>query len=536
MHQIAPIKIPSIVASMILMAGIAGSLNASDRSRPNVLVYIVDDWGWQDTSVPFWSQKTRWNDFFQTPNLEKLASTGMKFTQAYACSVCSPSRTSIMTGQNAARHKVTNWTLQKNGETSHKTQKLSAPTHWERNGLQPGQSNIAQVLQDRGYLTIHAGKAHWGAFDTPGSEPENLGFTINIGGHAAGGPGHYHGEKNYGNKPKGGYTKPWGIPGLEKYHGSKTHLTDATTIEAIKAMKKAVQNEMPFYLYLAHYAVHAPIMPHRKHAIHYEGKNYPESTIPITKRESDYASMVEGIDASLGEVLKAIEELGQSEKTIVIVLSDNGGLTLHARGQSPYKTGANSHCWPLREGKGSAYEGGTRIPLIVSWAKTGKGSNAYRDKIVKIPKNSVCNIPVIIEDIPMTILDLVTKEDPKKLLPNADGVSLVSLLNDPEFHIPNYTRPLVFHYPHQWTGRPSGGYQSHSSIRKGDWKAIYFYETQSWELYNLKNDISEAENLASSRPETLRKLALNLSSILDMRGAVFPRNHLRDSEEKISLP
>lgn len=515
-----------------IIGGLPFSSEGEEKSDPNILVYIVDDWGWQDTSVPFWNQRTRWNDFFKTPTLEQLASTGMKFTQAYACSVCSPSRTSIMTGQNAARHKVTNWTLQKNGETSHKTAKLAAPVNWERNGLQPDQPNIARILQDMGYFTIHAGKAHWGAFDTPGCHPENLGFTVNIGGHAAGGPGHYHGEKNYGNKSEGGYTKPWGIPGLNEYHGSSTHLTDATTKEAIKAVNKAVNNKMPFYLYLAHYAVHAPIMPHQKHVSSYEGKNYPGSTIPITKKESDYASMVEGIDSSLKTVLDAIDELGQAENTLVIVLSDNGGLTRHARGSTPYMTGANTHCWPLREGKGSAYEGGTRIPLIFSWAKpTGK-----RESLVNIPPNSKCDVPVIIEDIPMTILDLLTKGSPDELLPDADGKSLVNLLKNPTGDTPRYDRPLIFHYPHQWTGRPSGGYQSHSSIRKGDWKAIYFYESEGWELYHLKEDISERKDLAQTAPDILKVLARELTDILKIREAAFPENHVKNEIESIKLP
>ena len=524
------------VAGITLVAAAAADENVTraSKQKPNVLVYIVDDWGWQDTSVPFWKAPTLWNTTFRTPTLERLAATGMKFTQAYACAVCSPSRTSIMTGQNAARHGVTNWTLNKDGETSHKTAQLNAPADWKRNGLQPDQPNIASILKKQGYFTIHAGKAHWGANDTPGSNPENLGFSVNIAGHAAGGPGHYHGENNYGNKEVGGHTRPWGIPGLEKYHGSDIHLTDATTMEANAALKQASDLKKPFYLYMAHYAVHAPIMEHQRFFENYEGKNYPGTTIPISRKEAEYASMVEGIDASLGELLDTIDELGQLDNTLVIVLSDNGGLTRHARGGSPYKSGANTHCWPLREGKGSAYEGGTRIPLIISWAN-GTGETSLR-KPAAIPAGSVCDTPVIIEDIPMTVLDLVGGDELMSQLPQADGVSLMPLLNNPTDSRVSSHRPLVFHYPHQWTGRPQGGYQSHSSIRVGPWKAIYFYESSSWELYNLDEDIYESENLSSTNRSKLVQLAGNPKALLNNRGAMFPYNHKENREQVMQLP
>lgn len=522
------------IALILTGGGIISSMGQDQK--PNILVYIVDDWGWQDTSVPFWSHRTKWNDFYRTPTLEKLTATGMKFTQAYACSVCSPSRTSIMTGQNAARHHVTNWTLRKDGETSHKTKQLHAPADWERNGLQPDSPNIAQHLQSSGYFTIHAGKAHWGAFDTPGSNPENLGFDVNIAGHAAGGPGHFHGQKNYGNKEKGGYTKPWGIPGLEEYHGTDTHLTDATTREAQKAIARSLELEKPFYLYMAHYAVHAPIMEDHRFIDNYTGKNYPGTTIPITDREADYASMVEGIDHSLGQLLATIESAGESENTLVFVLSDNGGLTRHARGRSPYMSGADTHCWPLREGKGSAYEGGTRIPFIVSWAGHDTTTGNSHQSSLPIPAGSTCNTPIIIEDVPMTLLDIVTGKPSRNLLPGADGRSIVSLLKNPDSKKPGYGRKLVFHYPHQWTGSPSGGYQSHSSMRKGDWKVIYFYESEEWELYHLKDDIYESRDLSDSHPSKLKALANQLKTSLEERGAQFPMDLKSKSPRLIELP
>ncbi|MDB4626565.1 sulfatase-like hydrolase/transferase, partial [bacterium] len=141
--------------------------------RPNIILFLVDDMGWQDTSVPFWNKTTPFNQHFRTPNMERLAKQGRRFTQAYACAVCSPTRTSIMTGQNAARHRVTNWTLYEDRETSGKTPRLLPPRNWRKQGLQPGNApTLPEVLRDQlGYRTIHAGKAHWGAYDTQGSDP-----------------------------------------------------------------------------------------------------------------------------------------------------------------------------------------------------------------------------------------------------------------------------------------------------------------------------------------------------------------------------
>ena len=170
----------------------------------------------------------RWAHGFPGELEERLAKQGCKFTQAYAAAVCSPTRTSIMTGQSPLRHRVTNWTLRKDGETSGKTKRLGPPKDWERNGLQPDAVTLPDLLQEAGYYTIHAGKAHWGAYDTPGSDPLNLGFDVNIAGHAAGGPGSFHGEKNYSAVWRNG-SAIWDVPGLEKYHGTKTNLTAALT-------------------------------------------------------------------------------------------------------------------------------------------------------------------------------------------------------------------------------------------------------------------------------------------------------------------
>jgi hypothetical protein len=323
----------------VSLMGIVFVLNSSTQAseRPNIIFFLVDDMGWQDTSVPFWNKTTPFNQHFRTPNMERLAKQGRRFTQAYACAVCSPTRTSIMTGQNAARHRVTNWTLYEDRETSGKTPNLLPPRNWKKQGLQPGNApTLPQVLRDQlGYRTIHAGKAHWGAYDTQGSDPLTLGFDVNIAGHAAGGPGHYHGEKNYGNAEPGGRTRPWGIPGLEAYHGSDIHLTEVLTLEAKKAISDSVADQKPFYLYMAHYAVHAPIQPHEAYMSNYRGKKYSGTQISIPENEARYASMVEGMDASLGDLMRQVESLVSLKILSLFLLRITGLLVCMPVGNLP---------------------------------------------------------------------------------------------------------------------------------------------------------------------------------------------------------
>lgn len=229
--------------------------------RPNIILFMVDDMGWQDTSVPFWSEETPYNRLFETPSMERLASMGTLFTQAYASSISSPSRCSLLTGCNAARHCVTNWTLERDKTTDHESPTLQLP-EWNVNGiLQSGEvdrtfraTSFVELLRRNGYHTIHCGKAHFGAIDTPGEDPHHFGFEVNIAGHAAGGPASYLGEQNYGNRTDGAPQSLFAIPGLEKYWGTDTFLSEALTREAIHALDKARCYGQPFFLYMAHYA------------------------------------------------------------------------------------------------------------------------------------------------------------------------------------------------------------------------------------------------------------------------------------------
>lgn len=491
-------KSTHLLTILILLLNILSACKPEEKQSPNIIFFLVDDMGWQDTSVPFWSKKTQFNERYHTPKMERLASQGMIFTQAYAYTVCSPSRTSIMTGMNAARHGVTNWTLHFNKSTDSKDSILQMPK-WNVNGLQPVDTiensvhatTLPQLLQEKGYFTIHAGKAHWGASGTPGANPLNLGFDINIAGHHAGAPASYQGENNFSN-PNGDGT--WDVPGLEKYHGQAINLTDALTLESIDAMDQALSNNKPFYLYMAHYTVHVPLEPHHPYY-----KKYKE--LGLDEREARYASMVEGMDHSLGQLMDYLEKKGIADNTIILFMSDNGGLSAHARGSEP-----NTHNWPLKSGKGSAYEGGIRVPMLVSWPKT-------------IKPGSKSNEPLLIEDFFPSILEMAGFQE-YQTIQKIDGISFLPALKS-ENQTNSSDRSLIWHYPNKWGGI-GPGIGTTSTIRKGDWKLIYWYKDQKIELYNLAEDIQEENNLADQNPEIAQELVLELGSYLRSVNAQRP--------------
>ncbi|KAA3606770.1 MAG: sulfatase [Planctomycetota bacterium] len=490
-------------------------LESEQDLRPNIILFLVDDLGWQDTSVPMAKEAVPQNRHFRTPQLQRLAQTGVRFEQAYAAAVCSPTRTSLMTGQNPARHRVTNWTLKADRDQSGKTARLQSPD-WRNQGLQPGEPTLPALLQQAGYFTIHAGKAHWGADQTPGEDPCNLGFDRNIAGHCAGAPGHYAGQHDFG------FGKDiWGVPGLADYHGLPIHLSDALTVEACKAVREAVDREQPFYLYMAHYAVHAPIRAHPPY-----DQAYLEAGVDAV--ESRYASMVEGVDASLGALLACVERLGVGERTLVMFASDNGGLSVHARGKARTGSGDHSHNWPLREGKGSAYEGGTRIPQVISWAVPAADHPLQRR--LPVEAGAIRQTPTIVEDYFPTLLAWAGVPLPENH--PLDGMDFTPLLQRDDL---GEDRPLLFHYPHVW-GPKGPGYQPHSAMRLGPWKVIYFYQPQRWELYRLDRDLGEKKDLAKKQAEVLRRMARRMVSELEARKAQYPRLRQGGTEEAPVLP
>ncbi|MEN6307755.1 MAG: sulfatase [Anaerohalosphaeraceae bacterium] len=480
--------------------------------KPNILLFLVDDMGWQDTSVPFYTEITPFNRRYQTPHMEQLARQGAKFTQAYSCCVCSPTRISLMTGLNAARHRVTNWTLNKNASNDSPHETLTFPD-WNVNGLSPVEGiehtvyakPLPQFLKQAGYHTIHVGKAHFGARTTPGEDPLALGFDVNIAGHAAGGPGHYLGAKNFGNKP-GQHTPPWGVPGLEQYHGRDIFLTEALTIEAIRAMDQAMAAGKPFYLYMSHYAVHVPFAEDSRFIQKYTDAG-------LDSREAMYAAMIEGMDQSLGDLMANLKRHHIENDTIILFMSDNGGLSATNRGGIPH-----THNKPLSSGKGSSHEGGVRVPMIVKWPGVTE-------------PDSTCDKLVMIEDFFPTILEMAGIHKPQQINTKIDGISFVPLLkNRPGFP---ESRSLFWHFPNNW-GPAGPGIAPHSAIRKGDFKLIYYHESQSFELFNIAKDIGEANNLFESNPEIAKPLADELAAFLKQTDAQMPLN--KNTSEPIPLP
>ncbi|MDD4198939.1 MAG: sulfatase [Paludibacter sp.] len=468
---------------------------AQSPSQPNIIVFLVDDMGWQDTSVPFHSSRTPLNDVYETPNMKRLASQGMRFTNAYACSVSSPSRVSLLTGMNAARHRVSNWTLRKNISTDRACDVLDFPK-WNVNGITQFAeientrqvTPLPQILKNNGYHTIHCGKAHFGAINTPGENPYHLGYDVNIAGHAGGGIASYLGEENFGNKTNGTQSPPQAVPGLEKYWGKDIFATEALTLEAIQALEKASLYNQPFFLYMAHYAIHIPINKDKRFYQKYIDKG-------LHPKEAAYAALIEGMDKSLGDIMDWLEAKQIQDNTIILFLSDNGGFATDAkwRGGELYTQNA-----PLKSGKGSVYEGGIRIPMIVKYPGI-------------TTSDAVCDVPVIIEDLFPAILEMACV-DKYKTIQETDGVSFVPLLNATGKQ-KNEKRNLIWNYPNLWDGTGLGVGPA-CTIRKGDWKLIYHYETGIKELYNLKNDIGENNNLIDSESKTAKKLSAELSNYL----------------------
>lgn len=429
-------------------------------SRPNIVLILIDDLGWRDLGC-FGS------GFYETPNLDRLAGAGMRFTDAYATSpVCSPTRASILTGKYPATVGVTNWI------GGHARGKLIDAPYIDH--LPLSEISLARALREAGYATWHVGKWHLGSRPY---YPENHGFEVNIGGCSWG-------------HPRQGYFSPWGIETLTDAP-TGAYLTDYLTDEAIRLIRN--NQGRPFFLNLWHYAVHTPIQAKEAYIEKYrqkaqemgldrvqvleEGEPFPcehKKHLRVVRRriQSDpaYAAMVEILDENIGRLWRAIDEAGQAANTVVVFTSDNGGLAT-AEGSPTCNA-------PLAEGKGWMYEGGTRVPLIVWWPGVTK-------------PGSVCDVPVTSADLYPTLLEVAGL--PPRPEQHVDGVSLAGLLRGER----DLDREATFwHYPHYGN---QGGTPA-SSVRVGHHKLIEFFEDGRLELYDLREDIGEEHNLAGKDP------------------------------------
>ena len=413
-------------------------------SRPNVIVLLADDLGWSDTQC-------YGSSYYKTPNIDALAKSGMRFTNAYAaCTVCSPSRASILTGKYPARLRLTDWIT---GYQRPFAKLLPPP--WTA-FLAREEVTIAEVLNKQNYATAMIGKWHLG--DDVKYYPEHQGFDSNIGGTFQGSPPSYfspYRNARLMDGPKGEY------------------LTDRLTNEAIDFIKREKDN--PFLLFLSFYAVHTPLQAKETDVALY--KKRIDST--ATQQNPLYAAMVHNLDENIGRLQEVVKQLGLSRNTLIIFTSDNGGLV---KGND-WKKGKITSNDPLRGGKGTAYEGGTRVPLICSWEGNIKAGTLNKE-------------PVIGTDLFATI---ATVAGTGATLLQGDGSSLLPLLEGKS----KTNRPALFwHYPHYH----SEGATPYSAIRKGDWKLIYFFEKETSELYNLLKDPGETNNLSAK--EQTRTTAL----------------------------
>lgn len=508
-------KTQPVCSLLIAVVLLAGWTLAAD-SHPNVVLFLVDDMGIMDTSVPFLTdasgqpQRYALNDYYRTPSMERLAAQGIRFNNFCAMSVCSPTRVSIMTGQNAARHRTTNWINpdKNNGGPL-------GPPDWNWQGLKKGDLTLARVLQSQGYRTIHVGKGHFGPRAFEGADPSNLGFDVNIGGASIGAPGSYYGEKNYGHD---GPRVRSAVPGLEKYHGSDTFLTDALTLEAQAALEKAVAEERPFFLYMAHYAVHAPFESDPRFAANYHDSNKSAAA-------QAFATLIEGMDQSLGNLLDHLETLGVAENTLILFVGDNGS-------DAPLGHQHAVACAaPLRGKKGSHYEGGMRVPLIAAW---GKPSDHHPHQArLKIPQGAIQPQLASVCDLFPTILHVVGLDNPQGHV--VDGKSLGRLLTGEAD--PSHPETFLMHYPHAphrsdyWT-----------SMRDAQWKVVYHYipseasANSHYQLFDLKEDPFEQTDLASSHPGQLRRMMERMVAQLEGFQAVYPLADDRQSPRKPVLP
>lgn len=468
-------------------------INSVAQTRPNIVVFLVDDMGWMDTSLPFGESVMALNKRYHTPNMVRLASQGVKFTNAYAAPVCTPSRVSLMSGMNAAHHMVTNWTsLEKNTPSDFDSKENPFVTpKWNINGMSPVPgvpatvevTPLPRLLKDAGYFTIHVGKAHFAAAGTPAASPYNIGFIVNIAGNIAGQPQSYLSEENYGNQP--GKTTYYAVQDLTQYYGTGTFLTEALTLEAKKAMDYPIRNKQPFFLYMAHYAVHLPVNADERYYQKYLKAG-------LDTNSSKYASMIEGMDKSLGDLMDYLDEKKVAQNTVIIFMSDNGGNSVStARGGA-----LHTQNLPLREGKGSVYEGGIREPMIVKWPGVTKPGTKVDE-------------PVIIEDFFPSILEMAGVARAKtKTVQEVDGQSFIPLLKGMKS---SHARILTWHYPNKWKAKELPQIDYMSAIRKEDWKLVYDMKTQQLELYNLKKDIGETTNVAKANPAKTAELAKLLS-------------------------
>jgi len=459
------------IAALVVLALCFSSHNASaqETTRPNIVLINVDDLGWADLAC-------QGSKYYKTPNVDRLASQGMRFTNAYAAaSNCAPSRACMLTGQYGPRHGV--YTVQNSDRGKAERRKLIPEKNTTR--IKDSELTIADLLKPVGYTSISIGKWH------VSSDPLKSGFDQNVAGGHMGHPA----------KKRGGYHSPFNYPNCVSEKEGE-YLIDRLTDEAITFVSE--NNDRPFFLYLPFYTVHSPLQPKGE-----KKQKWKDVAGQPGQKNASYAAMVESLDENVGRLLASLDDNGVANRTMVVFTSDNGGVWEF------------SHQDPLRSGKGSYFEGGIRVPLIVRWPG-------------KVKPATACDEPVINVDFMPTFAEVAGARIPEKK--TVDGVSLNSLFLDADSSLAQ--RSLFWHFPIylQATGRKEN-FSTHdrwfrtrpgSVIRSGKWKLHEYFEEGRLELYDLESDIGETKNVANEQPEVAQRLHAELKSWRAETGAPVP--------------
>ncbi|MFM1879280.1 MAG: hypothetical protein RLZZ241_2146 [Bacteroidota bacterium] len=475
--RLAMLVILSLMSACKSEVGNRDLVTPVEAKQKNVLFILVDDLGWMDLGC-------YGSSFYETPNIDRLAARSTRFTQAYTPNpVCSPTRAAILTGKYPSRVGITDWIP---GDDP-KDRALLGPQ--DLNQLPLEEVTLAEALKSAGYKTFFAGKWHLG---NEGYFPEDQGFDINKGGHHMG-------------QPPGGYYSPYNNPKLSDGPEGE-YLTDRLANESIAFLEANKDN--PFLLYLSFYTVHTPIQASKRHVAKFqEKKRQLTDSLPNLMQDgngytvqnqynADYASMVYALDENVGRVLDKLNALGLTDNTLIVFTSDNGGLTTLEYENWVAPTSVK----PLRAGKGWMYEGGIRVPLLIS--RPGQTAGV----IAQDPVMSIDLFPTLLQELQIENTNAQS----------IDGQSLTSVLDGVS---KGSERTLFWHYPHYH----ASGWRPGSGVRVGDWKLIYFYEDDAYELYNITTDPGEQYDVKSKYPEIVQKLQDRLQHMIAETSSEVPK-------------
>ncbi len=447
------------------------------RSRPNIVFLLVDDLGWADINVNDPLNRS----FYETPNIDRLARQGIRFTNAYANAAnCAPTRAALMSGKQYPNQPI--YTVNTGARGKRENRELKPVSN--RTQLPDRFITLAEALRSGGYTTGFMGKWHLG--DPPDLGPKQQGFDVNVGGYGTGRPSW-----------SGGYFRPDNNPYIDDA-SREEYLTDFLTRKAVSFIED--HRDHPFYLQLSYYTVHTPLQ-----APDQRKRKYKQKQPDRGHRNPTYAAMIDSLDRSVGRILETLDQQGLSENTIVIFTSDNGGLGGYRDiGVQAKEITDNG---PLKAGKGSFYEGGIRVPLIARWPGV-------------VPADSQSHEPVITTDFYPTLLEATGVSNPKGY--ELDGESFLPVLKEPGSSLDR--NPLYWHFPGYLQGQ-GGTWRTTpvSVIRHGPWKLLKYYEGNHTELYNLNRDLSEQQDRSRNRTDVRTKLQKKLRGWLNGNDAPLPK-------------